>query len=157
MTMRQLFSEEEWESLQFAALAAFFAVASAKGKVSQAEYAILAKIFEIMRGEAAPSEELAQELMISVQEEFEVLIPKFSKETDRGVAFENLISEGAQLSAKAPPEQADAFRRVIAGLATSVAKQRRLGIGIGAKEKRALATVTNALRFSGPEFRPFSQ
>lgn len=145
MSMKTLFSQKDWCTLQFSPLWVFHLVAGADGKIDKKEMAALAEIFGkslLMRNE------LARELMMTNAMELAKLMPSYM--ADGRSAEQGLRQVAEILDAKLSPELADGFKKMLMGIGVEIANASGPWFRpkISKEETVALALMASWLRLS---------
>lgn len=147
MTTSAAFSPEQWQTLQFASLWTFTAVAGADGSVDEKEMRALAKELQ----EAMLFKEpLVREVLMAVVADLGGCLQAFR--ADKRDILKGLTEVADLLDAKAAPDEAQGFKRAMLLIGINVAKASGgsffglFGNKVSDKEKAALALVAMTLR-----------
>jgi len=152
MAYRQLFTPEEWKTLQYAILWVFHAIAEVDGVIDEAEGKAL---FEAMKGGIYYTNELMKELMAEVNNDPQALIAEFEK-NPRGISM-GLKDSAELVEKKLSPEAALDFKRTLLFMGATFARASGETSGetanprISRTEQAAILTVAAILRLSPEE------
>lgn len=144
---REKFTDTEWETITFAPLWTFSAVAGADGKIDGQEMAALGK--EISEA-LLYKDEFTREVLSAIAVSMATIMPAYAH--DKRNALEGLEEAARVLDKKMPGGQADAFKRAMLGLGIEVAKASgpMLGDKVSGDEKTAIVLVATLLRVPIP-------
>ena len=143
MVAREVFTPEEWQTLQFAPLWVFVAVAGADGKIDKKEIAALAKEISealLFKGK------LVREVLMSIAADFDNIWMKF--QADPRMALNGLQEVGQLLDAKSSVDEAARFKGAMLLIGRNIAEAsgKLFGPKISEEEKRALVLIAAALK-----------
>lgn len=116
MTYRALFTDQEWQTIQFMPLWAFTAVAASDGKIDDQETKALIKSLSegvLLKGA------LPREVFVSIATDFGTILPAYK--ADARMAYPGL-AEGASLLTRAEPDQAAMFKFAVMAAAKDAAE-----------------------------------
>jgi hypothetical protein len=123
MSSRNMYTAEEWQTLQFAPLAIFNAVGYADGSLSRLETGALMHLLDQASKLSGPETQLVNEVLTSIKNDFSSAIELLNAASGEGLTVAEILSStGRLLDTKAPPEQMRAFKEVMVILATQVAE-----------------------------------
>ncbi len=145
MAARDAFTDLEWEALQYAPVAAFYAVAQADGFISREESVAFLNRVTQMAALDVPQVRLAQEIFASLRDER--VLRRFEEARGGGLVFDNVFHDAkAALDAKAEPTEAAAYRQVVRLLCVAVAEAAPLvGLKVTDQEQAAIDAVVAKL------------
>lgn len=141
------FTDHEWQTLQFAPLAALHAVATADGRMSHPEVdAFEAKLAQVAGLEVAQAR-LVRDVVASLLADYEVITQRFYDGQSGGLTVTTVLREAKTLlDTKAVPAEASTFRHVVRLLCVAVAEAAPLvGQKVTAQEQVAIDGVTSLL------------
>ncbi|MCU1381039.1 MAG: hypothetical protein JWN29_4022 [Acidimicrobiales bacterium] len=147
MSEREAYSDHEWQTLQFAPLAAFHAVAYADGGISSPESGVFMTKLGQVSGLSVPAASLVREVFESLRDDHARLLQRFEDARLGGVTFDLVLRETKELlDTKAEPAQAKTFRDVIRILCVAIAEAAPIvGLKVTAQEHEAIEHVTAQL------------
>ena len=143
MTTQATYSRKDWETLQFAPLWTFSAVAGADEDIDDREKEALGK--ELAEA-ALYKNPLVREVLFSIRENLPEVVERYSNDSrtlDRG------LSQVADiLERETTAGEADNFKRTMVGIGIEIAKASGPALGgpVSEEEKAAIALVAGALR-----------
>jgi hypothetical protein len=143
MSSRGNFTADEWQTLQFAPLWVFSAVASADDDIDKKELNALA---EELKDAPLFKNPLARDVLISVATNFGSIMEAYRR--DSRDILRGLRDVAAVLAAKESPDTAQGFKRAMLLIGKNVAEASRGGLfgpKISKEEKAAIALVAAAL------------
>jgi len=142
MSLKEKFTNEEWETLEFAPLWILTGIGGADGKVDDKEVAAFTKEL----GDAPLyKDELVREVMMDDLTSFTNLMTAYKNDA-RNV--QTGLSQVADTLEKKAPEHADNFKKVMLSIAAKVANSSGPAFGnkISENEKMAFAVIAASLR-----------
>ena len=144
MGYRELFTESEWATLQFAPFWAFIQIAGSDGKIDEKETAALNK--ELITDAPIYKSPLVREVFLSIGPIFTQVLNAFRADSRK--VFDGL-QDTARVLSKVDADQANMFKFAIMGIGKEVATASgsMFGEKISEKEKEAWALCAVALSF----------
>jgi hypothetical protein len=147
VSQRDAYADHEWQTLQFAPLAAFHAVAYADGAISPPESSVFMTKLAQVSGLGVPAASLVREVFESLRDDHARLLQRFEDARLGGLTFDLVFGEVKDLlDTKAEPAHAKAFRDVIRILCLAIAEAAPIvGLKVTAQEHAAIEHVTAQL------------
>jgi hypothetical protein len=144
---REKFTDTEWQTIMFAPLWAFHAVAGADRKLEQSEVAALAK--ELTEA-VLYKDEFTREVLSAIASSMTTTMPAYLK--DPRAIMDGLVDAARVLDAKMPAGAGDALKVAILGICIQTAKAAgpRFGNKVSKEEEAAIVMVAAALRVPIP-------
>jgi hypothetical protein len=144
MSYRELFTDPEWQTLQFAPFWAFIQIAGSDGNIDEKETAAFHK--EFLTDAPIYKSTLVREVFLSVVPTFGSLLQAFKADSRK--VFDGLRDTATALT-KVDADQANMFKAAVMAIGKEVADASGAFIGskISEKEKEAWALVAIALSF----------
>lgn len=144
MGYRELFTESEWATLQFAPFWAFIQIAGSDGSIDEKETTSFNK--ELITDAPIYKSALVREVFLSVAPAFSQVLDAFRADTRK--VFDGLHDTATALT-KVDADQANMFKFAVMGIGKEVAAASGsfLGDKISEKEKEAWALCAVALSF----------
>jgi hypothetical protein len=150
VTVRNQYTNDEWEILRFVPWIVMAVVASADGNPSQAEQDILEKL---IRGAPtlAPDNrdyDLVREILVSQDDDAPVLMERLEAAVNSGWSLEDILRAAGNIaSAKAPAGQATCFKNSMVAFAVEVANASGplFGSKVSVEERKSVTRIRSFL------------